>query len=104
MTAFDDAASALLADPNLSRPVLYKPDGTGAGSAIRCVLSEPGQVHGFGQTGAVVRDVTAMARKSDVADVVARAGTLTDGSAVYTVQAVLPDASDATVTLTLKKS
>jgi hypothetical protein len=103
VSAFDDAALALVNDPNLSRPVLYKPAGTGEGSSIRVILSEPGQVHGFGQTGAMVRDYTAMARQSDVPDA-KRGDTLTDGSDIYTVQTVLPDESDVSVTLTLKKS
>lgn len=103
MTAFDDGASALVNDPNLSRPVLYTPGGTGAGTTIRVVLSQAGQVRGFGDTGAMTRDYTAMALKSDVPRA-ARGDTLTDGSDVYTVETPRPDESDASVTLTLKKT
>lgn len=44
MTAFNDAMAAIVADPNLSVPAVYRPGGAGTGVAIRVVHSVPDEV------------------------------------------------------------
>jgi len=44
VTAFSDAMAAIVADPNLGVPAVYRPGGVGAGLAIRVVRSAPDEV------------------------------------------------------------
>lgn len=44
MTAFADAMAAIVADPNLGVPAIYRVGGVGTGVAIRLVRSAPDEV------------------------------------------------------------
>lgn len=67
MTAFDDAMADLFADPNMSRPVLYRVGGAGAGVQINVIWSERLREMDFASTGAVVKDTVADVRLVDIA-------------------------------------
>lgn len=67
MNAFTDALAALHADANLSRPVLYRAGGTGAGLQVNVIWSEPLRDMAFASSGAVLRDTKADIRLADVA-------------------------------------
>jgi hypothetical protein len=51
VTAFRDAMAAIVADPNLGVPAVYRPVGSGDGIAIRVVRSAPDETFdAFGTT------------------------------------------------------
>jgi hypothetical protein len=100
MTAFDDAAAAIFADDNQSRPAIYRAGGTGAPLNLRIVFAHPQRDAPFGETGAVVRDITARLRLSDV-PVLKRGDTLEIGGVVHRIERVLGDTSAITAFCTL---
>jgi hypothetical protein len=57
---------------------------------------------GFGETGAVAREITASVRLSEVANP-KRGDTIEIDNVIYKVELALPDSIDATATLTLAK-
>lgn len=72
MTAFDDAASVLYADPQMSVSAVYRAQGRGAPQDVRVIAGVPDDIQQvFGQSVRVAT-VTVSVRVADVADV--RAG------------------------------
>lgn len=92
MNAFAAATAALMADPNLALPALYKAGGAGPGVTVRVVRSAPDAVaQGFGAAVISATDVLTVA----AADIPACASgdTFTIGADVLTAQLVRLDAT-----------
>lgn len=90
MTAFADAMAAIVADPNLGMPAIYRVGGIGTGVAIRVVRSAPDETFdAFGTTLVRPTDVLLVA----LADVPAPAkgDVVLVGSETLTVLAAICD-------------
>lgn len=101
MSAFDDAAAALAADPHLSRPAIYYAAGAGAGKAIRVIFSEPARIDAVAQADKVARDIQADVLLADTPDV-ARDDRLVIGDTHYSVANVIQDDLKISATLLLR--
>ena len=90
MTAFADAMAAIVADPNLGAPAVYRTGGAGDGIAIRVVRSAPDEViDAFGTTLVRPTDVLLVAA-SDV-PVPAKGDVVLVGAETLTVLAAIRD-------------
>jgi len=87
--AFARAVDRLFADPNISRPAIFTPDG-GVPMSVSVILKRPDTDSPLGQLGVTDAEVLADVRVCDLASP-KRGDTLTVGPTIYTVQKVRAD-------------
>lgn len=100
MTAFDDAAAALLDDPNLGQDGTYTPDG-GFAVSLRVILSRPDKEIDVGISGIHVPLLQASVLVSSLPSGASAGDTLTVGSTDYRVRQVTKDAQQIVAKLDL---
>src|SRR5260221_13766580 len=100
MSAFGDAADVMFSDPNMSTAATYRAGGLGTGTAVTVLFSRPMRDAAFGTSGAIVREIVARVRLSEI-PAAKRGDTLEIASVLYKVEEALPDGIDCISKLTL---
>ncbi len=100
MTAFDDAASALLADPHLAGDATYTPAG-GFDVSLRVSLSRPDREIDVGISGVHVPSLLASVLVSALPSGAAAGDTLKIGSDKHRVRQITRDAQQIVAVLDL---